>query len=61
MNPQWLDGVDKEPMFDFEVSDKCNEYVLPIIEKCIYNNDKIPWHFRDYTFKLLNTGFIQAD
>ena len=47
MNPQWLDGVDKEPMFDFEVFDNSNEYVLPIIEKCIYNNDKIPWHFRD--------------
>ena len=61
MNPQWLEGNDKQRMFEYEVSDKANEYVLPIIKKCIDNNDKIPWHFRDYSFKLLNKGFMQAD
>ena len=47
------------------VSDLVDEYslkkFLPKILKCIEDGDKIPWHFRDYTYKLLEANVIKTD
>ena len=59
--PQWLESNDKALM----VSDQVDEYslnkFLPQILKCIETGEKIPWHFRDFTYKLLEANVIKKD
>ena len=59
--PQWLESNYKAPM----VSDQVDEYslnkFLPQILKCIETGEKIPWHFRDFTYKLLEANVIKKD
>ena len=60
-NPQWLESDDTLPMVSELVNETSKNFYLPGILKCIYYEKKIPWHLRDYTFKLLTANVIMND
>ena len=59
--PQWLESNDKHPMVKESVHENSLNKFLPEILECIENGTKIPWHFRDYTYKLLEANMIKKD
>ena len=52
-NPQWLDSDDKLPMVNELVNETSLEIYLQVILDYMKEDKKIPWHLRDYTFRLL--------
>ena len=61
-NPQWLESDDKFPMVSVLVNDTTKNVYLPVILKCLLTKDKkIPWHLRDYTYKLLAANEIETN
>ena len=59
-NPQWLDSDDKLPMVNELVNETSKKIYLDGILDCMKEEKKIPWHLRDYTFRLLKAEVIEA-
>ena len=55
-NPYWLASDDGGAMVEYDES----LVKLPEILKLIYTDRKIPFHYRDYTFKLIKEGHLAS-
>ena len=57
-NPYWLASSDgNHTMIPADVD---KSLVLPVILEHLGREEKIPWHYRDCTFKLYKEGLIDA-
>ena len=58
-NPYWLAGeLDGQSMIEADVDEHSLGALLPIIRQHIQGGGKIPWEYRDFTFKLIKAGHI---